>query len=67
MENELSHLPATSERTIFKYHMFVEARQAQAGIIRTEAAHSSLFVAGWRPVFDWGFYLAVVWLFLASW
>ena len=46
--------------------MFVEVRQAQAGITRTEAAHRSLFVAGWRPMCGWACSLAVVWLFFGG-
>ena len=66
LEDELSHLPAADEQAILKHQIFAEARQAQTEITRTEAAHRSLFVAGWRPMCGWACSLAVVWLFFGA-
>lgn len=45
--------------------------QAQADVNKTEAASSSLFVAGWRPFIGWVCGLSFAWMYLgqpiASW
>jgi len=46
--------------------MLIEAQAAQAAITTAEAAHQSVFVAGWRPMCGWACSLAVVWLFFGA-
>jgi hypothetical protein len=38
----------------------------QAEINKTEAAHSSIFVAGWRPYIGWVCGMAIAWAFLVA-
>lgn len=58
--NRLAHEIATmSER-----HRH-EANKAQMEINKTEAAHRSLFVAGWRPALGWTFCLGVAGNYIA--
>ena len=42
----------------------VELNKAQAEINKQEAAHKSLFVAGWRPFIGWTCGLGVFWQFV---
>ena len=42
----------------------VELNKAQADINKQEAAHDSLFVAGWRPFIGWTCGLGVFWQFV---
>jgi hypothetical protein len=52
--NRLAHQIATmSERHAH------EVNKAQMEINKTEAAHKSLFVAGWRPALGWTFALGI--------
>jgi hypothetical protein len=37
---------------------------AQAEINKTEAAHRSVFVAGWRPMIGWSCAIGIFWLFV---
>ena len=42
------------------------ANEAQAEINKIEAAHKSLFVAGWRPAIGWTCSLGLFWHFLGQ-
>jgi hypothetical protein len=42
------------------------ADNAQAEVNKIEAAHNSIFVAGWRPAIGWMCALALGWTFLAE-
>ena len=54
-KNALAHEIATmSERHAF------EALKGQLEINKVEAAHKSLFVAGWRPAIGWGCMLGLL-------
>lgn len=41
----------------------VEMSKAQAGINQQEAAHKSIFVAGWRPWIGWMCGMGIAWVF----
>jgi|TARA_R110000751_G_scaffold68999_2_gene140384 hypothetical protein len=41
-----------------------ESSMGQIDINKTEAAHRSLFVAGWRPFLGWGLSFAMIWHFV---
>jgi hypothetical protein len=57
--NRLAHEIATmSERHAH------ELAKSQVEVNKTEAAHKSLFVAGWRPFVGWSCGLALFWHFL---
>jgi hypothetical protein len=43
-----------------------EAAMGQIEINKTEAAHRSVFVAGWRPFLGWGLAFAMVWHFVLA-
>lgn len=44
--------------------VFAEASRGQMEINKQEAAHKSLFVAGWRPSVGWACSLGLAWTFL---
>lgn len=44
----------------------VDMAKAQASINQTEAAHRSLFVAGWRPFIGWMCGFGIFWVFLGE-
>jgi hypothetical protein len=46
--------------------MLQEADAAQVSVNKQEAAHSSLFVAGWRPAIGWTCAAALAFEYLAS-
>jgi len=66
LEDELTRLPEPRENDMLKHQMLIEAQAAQAAITTAEAAHRSVFVAGWRPMCGWACSLAVVWLFFGA-
>jgi|TARA_R110000744_G_scaffold8656_1_gene28453 hypothetical protein len=41
-----------------------EASMGQVEVNKAEAAHRSLFVAGWRPFLGWGLSFAMIWHFV---
>ena len=41
-----------------------EAAMGQIDINKAEAAHRSVFVAGWRPFLGWGLAFAMIWHFV---
>lgn len=43
-----------------------EVNKAQAEINKTEAAHRSIWVSGWRPAIGWTCSLGVFWAFLGN-
>ena len=43
-----------------------ELNRAQIAVNRQEAAHKSLFVAGWRPFIGWVCGVAIAWAFLGQ-
>ena len=43
-----------------------ERAMAQAEVNKTEAAHRSLWVAGWRPMIGWTCGIALAWHFVLS-
>jgi hypothetical protein len=43
-----------------------EAALAQVEVNKIEAAHSSVFVAGWRPAIGWVCAAALAWAFIAA-
>ncbi len=43
-----------------------ELNRAQIDVNRQEAAHKSLFVAGWRPFIGWVCGVAIAWAFLGQ-
>jgi len=66
LEDELTRLLEPRENDMLKHQMLIEAQAAQAAITTAEAAHQSVFVAGWRPMCGWACSLAVVWLFFGA-
>lgn len=43
-----------------------EAAMGQIDINKAEAAHRSVFVAGWRPFLGWGLAFAMIWHFVLA-
>jgi len=43
-----------------------EAQMGQIEILKAEAAHRSIFVAGWRPFLGWGLAFAMIWHFVLA-
>ena len=66
LEEELTRLPEPSQQELLSYHLVADAQASQAAITKAEAAHRSVFVAGWRPLCGWACSLAVVWLFFGA-
>ena len=66
LEDELTRLPETDQQALLKHQMLLAMQQAQTSLNQTEAAHRSVFVAGWRPLCGWACSLAVVWLFFGA-
>jgi len=49
--------------TMAERHMH-EANMGQIEINKAEAAHRSIFVAGWRPFLGWGLSFSMIWHFV---
>ncbi len=43
-----------------------EAQMGQIEILKAEASHRSIFVAGWRPFLGWGLAFAMIWHFVLA-
>ena len=66
LADELARLPEPDQQALLKHQMIMAMQQAQTALNQTEAAHRSVFVAGWRPLCGWACSLAVVWLFFGA-
>jgi len=60
--NERARAKEEYERMLLK--AVAEAGRVQAEINKVEAAHKSLFVAGWRPFIGWICGLSLMWAFV---
>lgn len=61
-QNEL--LKANREFDYLENKLIAEQNTAQAEVNKTEASHTSLFVAGWRPAIGWVGALALFYQFI---
>lgn len=61
-QNEL--LKANREFDYLENKLIAEQNNAQAEVNKTEASHTSLFVAGWRPAIGWVGALALFYQFI---
>ena len=61
---KLKLIELEQEGNLAELGAMVELNKAQADINRQEAAHDSLFVAGWRPFIGWTCGLGVFWQFV---
>lgn len=55
---------AKQELTLELVRIDAEERMSQVELNKVEAAHSSIFVAGWRPFIGWVGGLSLAWTFL---
>jgi hypothetical protein len=60
--NERARAKEAAEAQLIE--IFAKANEAQMDINKQEAAHNSLFVAGWRPSIGWTCSLALAWTFV---
>lgn len=67
--NERARAKEQFERELL--HAMTQAGQIQAEINKVEAAHKSVFVAGWRPFIGWVCGFGILWAFvvypMATW
>ena len=61
---KLKLIELDQEGNLAELGAMVELNKAQADINKQEAAHDSLFVAGWRPFIGWTCGLGVFWQFV---
>ena len=64
--DELARLPEPDQQALLKHQMIMAMQQAQTALTQKEAAHRSVFAAGWRPLCGRACSLAAVWLFFGA-
>ncbi|GGY85709.1 hypothetical protein GCM10011613_33270 [Cellvibrio zantedeschiae] len=64
LEKQNEFLKANREFDYLENKLIAEQNTAQAEVNKTEATHTSLFVAGWRPAIGWVGALALFYQFI---